>query len=343
MMDWGLLEKHITDGTVFRTQHPTLPLALLNYSAKCQADRLWDEVTLQCRGLVVRDREIAARPFRKFFNDREHAADEIPWHLPSVVTEKLDGSLLIWFCHDGEWIAATRGSFTSHQSAVGRQLIESTYRLDDFDSRHTYLFEVIYPENRIVVNYGDRREVVLLAIVDTATGKEIEHDADVFHAVRRLPPTVPHNELRSIISDTEEGYVIRFANGFRVKIKGERYMYLHKIVSGISSRMVWENLSVGKSFDEVLEIVPDEFAKWVIAQRKKLQSQFNRIASDASFLVTEALRLGTRKEQALYIINKNKELAPVAFAWLDNKDYDKVIWKMVYPEYERPEGADETT
>ncbi len=40
----------------------------------------------------------------------------------------------------------------------------------------TYLFEIIYPENRIVVNYGDVEELVLLAIIDNATALDLPED-----------------------------------------------------------------------------------------------------------------------------------------------------------------------
>ena len=35
----------------------------------------------------------------------------------------------------------------------------------------TYLFEIIYPENRIVVDYGDYKGLVLIDVIDNETGK----------------------------------------------------------------------------------------------------------------------------------------------------------------------------
>src|SRR4051812_10416341 len=99
-IDLTTLAKHLADGNVREQTHPTLPLRILNYSAECQYEKRWDDVTLQCRGLVMHGDEIVARPFRKFFNESEHADGEIPWHLPSRITEKLDGSLLVWFCFE---------------------------------------------------------------------------------------------------------------------------------------------------------------------------------------------------------------------------------------------------
>ncbi len=34
----------------------------------------------------------------------------------------------------------------------------------------TYLFEIIYPENRIVIDYGDSDDLILLSIINNETG-----------------------------------------------------------------------------------------------------------------------------------------------------------------------------
>lgn len=44
-MNLELLKQHLESGLVREQSHPTLPLRILNYSAQCQYDRTWDEVT----------------------------------------------------------------------------------------------------------------------------------------------------------------------------------------------------------------------------------------------------------------------------------------------------------
>ncbi len=109
-----VLEKYYNDGLVYKQVHPTLPLTIWNYAEKVQYEGLWDEVTLQTRGLVTDDKgNVVARPFKKFFNQEEGK------HTPTVefdVYAKMDGSLGILFNYDGEWVLATRGSFTSDQA-----------------------------------------------------------------------------------------------------------------------------------------------------------------------------------------------------------------------------------
>lgn len=170
LMDPGLLHARIEEGYVKVRHHPTLPYRILNYSELAAYSRTWDEVTLQCRGLIVDDQnEVIARPFPKFFNDGEHDGDRLPQldlSAPVEVTDKLDGSLGILYPNEGEWAIATRGSFESDQAKWATRHYEDEYA-DHFTPQpgYTYLFEIIYKANRIVVDY-DFEDLVLLAVVD---------------------------------------------------------------------------------------------------------------------------------------------------------------------------------
>lgn len=339
-IDIDRLRSHIAAGIVREQKHSTLPLSIFNYSERCQYERIWDDVTLQCRGLVLHGDRLVARPFRKFFNDTEHAPEEIPWHLPYQVAEKMDGSLLIVFHFDGQWRFATRGSFDSEQAARGRDIFLRKHGDAPLDPGITYLFEVIYPQNRIVVNYGAREDVVLLAMIDTATGVEHEPVRGVdlgLTVVRHLPPDADAKALRSIIRDDEEGYVVRFANGFRVKVKGQRYMELHRIMTGVSTRTIWEYLSEKKAFDDMLAIVPDEFAQWVRLETEAQLAAHRRMQQRAEVAYFAVKDLPDRKSQALALLANFRDISSAAFALLDGKPIDSLLWKELYPEFRRPE------
>ncbi len=136
-----LLEKYHNDGLLYKQTHPTLPLTIWNYTETVQYGDLWDEITLMSRGLVTDDQgTIFARPFTKFFNMEEGK------HTPTVdfeVFEKVDGSCIILFYYNHEWIFASRGSFTSEQSVKAKEL-SSKYPLHSLDKQKTYIFEIIY-------------------------------------------------------------------------------------------------------------------------------------------------------------------------------------------------------
>jgi hypothetical protein len=333
------IRRRVDAGYVSEVRHPTLPLTLYNYTPRCQFDRAWDAVTKQCRGIVFDDQwNVVARPFPKFFNDTEHQPHELPWHLGCEVTEKMDGSLGILFHFGGGWHWATRGSFTSHQAGQATAIHGERYGSVSFDPAVTYLFEIIYPANRVVVDYGDRRDLVLLSMIETTTGHErpLSTAPTDLRVVRSLPPTADVASLRALIRDDQEGYVLRFADGFRVKVKGARYMEIHRMVSGISSKLIWETLSQGKSFDELLELVPDECADWVRAERAEQSAGFDALLERARLGHAAVKGLSNRKEQALFVLRDFREVSAAVFALLDGRSIDSILWQQLYPEFRRP-------
>ena len=168
-MNLETLNRYHEEGLLYKQTHPTLPLTIWNYTEKVQYEGLWDEVTVQCRGLISENTTgtILVRPFKKFFNYEEVVGKDV---IPSkgdyvYIQDKMDGSLGILFNYEDEWIMATRGSFTSEQAIKGLEIVKSKYFLDSWFNEYAYLVEIIYPENRIVVNYGNVEKVTFLSIV----------------------------------------------------------------------------------------------------------------------------------------------------------------------------------
>ena len=344
MISLEKLEKYYQDGLLLKQTHPTYDLTIWNYSPKVQYDRLWDDITIQCRGLVTNSKgEIIARPFKKFFNYEEHKPEEIP-NEEYVVYEKLDGSLGILFNYQGEWILATRGSFTSPQAIKGKEILDK-HDISALRKDNTLLFEIIYPENRIVVDYGSEEKLVVIGGIHTETGDEIS-DASLsllqqagFEIVTTYKTWGEgYDLLKEEISKDKEGYVIRFKNGFRMKIKGDEYKRLHRILTNISNRDIWEYLKEGKSFDELLDKVPDEFYDWVKTTADLLQTQFDTIKVDVE---NEFKELINKKEFAEKI--KNNPNKSFLFKRLDSysNQLNEMIWDSIYPNYSKPFKKDE--
>ena len=89
------------------------------------------------------------------------------------VTDKADGSLgIIYASPDGSGYAiATRGSFASDQARHATELLRTRYGAFVPPAGKTVLVEIIYPANRIVVDYAGLDDLVLLGAVDIATGR----------------------------------------------------------------------------------------------------------------------------------------------------------------------------
>lgn len=344
MISLPTLEKYYQDGLLLKQTHPSYDLTIWNYSPKVQYDRLWDDVTIQCRGLVTNSKgEIVARPFKKFFNYEEYKPEDIP-NEDFVVYEKLDGSLGILFNYQDEWILATRGSFTSPQAIKGKEIL-SKHDISALRKDNTLLFEIIYPENRIVVDYGNEEKLVALGGIHTETGDELSFAALSYLQEAGFEIVTVYKTwgegydlLKEEISKDKEGYVIRFKNGFRMKIKGEEYKRLHRILTNVSNRDIWEYLKDGKPFDEILDKVPDEFYDWVKKTQDELMLKFTEI----KVKVEEEFRvLVDKKEYAEKI--KDNPYKSILFKRLDSysQQLNNMIWDMIYPNYSKPFKKDE--
>jgi RNA ligase len=345
--DLSILNDYIDRGLVIKQDHPSLPLSIYNYSRECQYSKQWDDITLNCRGLILdNEGNVVAKPFPKFFNYEEHQPEEIP-NESFRVYEKLDGSLGIVFHYENEWHVATRGSFVSEQAIKGSEILKK-YPIDMLAWHKTYLFEIIYPENRIVCNYGDDEKMVLLGTYFKKNGKESQIDIyrDLGFDVVTLHKTRGENweSLKKKISNDNEGYVIRFSKGMRMKIKGEEYVRLHKILTNFSTKDIWELLRNNEPLEPFLERVPDEFDDWVKRTVMNLKWGFYHIDERAGKL-HDGFRYGkyndrdpepTKKEFAEFVMKQPEELRPILFKMWDKVPYDDIIWKLLKPKHEKP-------
>ena len=346
------LEKYYNDGLLYKQVHPTLPLTIWNYTEKVQFENLWDEVTLMCRGLVTDDNgNIVARPFRKFFNMEEGK------HTPTddfKVYEKMDGSLGILFHYEGEWVMATRGSFTSDQAVKGMEML-SNYDYNKLHKDFTYLFEIIYAENRIVCSY-DFEDVVLLGSINTKHGYEVNLHGDLdmriqnlirnigLKVVKRYDGISDYSVLKQMVRDDAEGFIVLFSNGDRMKVKGVEYLRLHKIMTNVSTTGIWECLRNGDDVLEMMKEVPDEFYSKIKSYVKDLRYAHYSI-SEYCGKMHDGFRYGkygdvdpepTKKEYAEFVMKNIKEgLRGVMFQMWDKKDYDETIWRLIRPEFKK--------
>ena len=349
-VDREKLMKQIADGMVKENAHPSLPLRILNYTAKAQfTPELWNEVTDKCRGLIFDSQsgDIVARPFSKFWNysDPRHP-ETMPGTFPSTVpsiTRKFDGSLGILYSWYGKWAVATRGSFTSDQSQWATKWLNDL-AFFVWPEGYTPLVEIIFPENQIVVKY-DWSGLVLLASVRIATGEEAPMSALRRWALENNMRCVdefnkPLDQCVSEDVENEEGYVVSWYRPgtwpLRVKVKMETYCRLHRLLTQTNPVTVWEMLKDGLDLTTVTTDVPADFVAWISTVEDSLRSDYRTIedAALAAMVEYEGEKIITtpeeRKQFALYAVAK-PPLTPVLFAMLDGKDYAPIIWKMVRP------------
>jgi RNA ligase len=361
LLNHGVLDNNCAKGLINVQNHPTLPLQIFNYSQKAQFEGDWNDGVLPyCRGLIVDHQEnIISRGFKKFWNLNTPSVPEtleanLPKTTPTIL-EKYDGSLGILWRYRNEYGIATRGSFTSPQAQWATKWFKDWVDPLVFgclflalDYNWTHLFEIIYSENRIVVQYP-WEGLVSLGFVNNETGEEMAYDiaqrtteSQGFRTARRITD-------RSVLecmkdnNPNEEGYVVSYErpgrDPLKVKIKMADYVRLHKIVTGMNPRSIWAMLSTGKDFMQ-FESMPEQFQQWLKRWVKELRTQYDSVFFACRELYEECPALNFevepyrdyRKRFALHIQKEAlKEYHSVLFAMLDKRDVSPIIWKMIKP------------
>jgi RNA ligase len=339
-----------------------MPLGILNYTARAQYEWLWDDVTRRCRGLIVHDDgTVVARGLDKFFSlDQLRSAELTLPDEPFEVHEKVDGSLIIVFIHDGSWHVASRGSFVSDQARWASVILGREFENGlELDPSSTYYFELVHPMNRIVVDYGNDEKLVLLAEFDTETGAEREVHEQIYPTVpiaRRYAFDSVDDLCWALETDGrfagQEGFVLRYRSGLRVKVKSAEYLHYHRLVSRCTPKRIWEHLSEGGSVDKLTNGLWSAPADWIKMHAGRLQDRFLEIRARSLAYYQDALDASTagdrieRKDFALWVRRHVPEYGPMLFAYFDDKDQeviDRMIWRQLKPrgdEVFRPESED---
>lgn len=349
LIDSALLESMVAQGYVRSQRHPTLPLLIHNYTEAAQYGGVWNAATLACRGLVVHAHTgaVLARPFAKFFNHNQPGAPTFDLSEPVTVSDKADGSLGILYPTDEGWAVATRGSFASDQAAHATAVLRTRYAGFTPPPGLTVLVEIIYPTNRIVIDYGGLDDLVLLGAVEIGTGRSYgpetvpEWPGPV---VERLAYATLGEALAATPRPNREGLVVHVTSSdLRVKVKYEEYVRLHRIVTGLNARTVWEYVALDRDLAELVESLPDEFHAWVRAVESALRADVEAVVArvEAAYAsIVEELPEGfTRKDFAL-------KAAPhpdrgYLFLRLDGRDYRPMLWQRMQPAADwTPRGQD---
>ena len=347
--DLEILQEYINNGLVEKNDHPVHPLTIYNYTRECQYESRWDDITLNTRGLILdNDGNIIARGFSKFFNIEE--VENIP-NEEFEVFEKIDGSLGILFYYSGEWHLSTKGSFISKQAIEGFKMLQK-YDYNKLHKGYTYLFEIVYKDNRIVCEY-DFNDLVLIGMMDPSTGYEIDihgdNENDIrfknlirnigFRVVKKYDGVLDYRLIKGMIKEGDEGFVVRFKSGVRVKVKSDEYKRIHRLITEFSTIDIWKNLSIGgMDINKMLDRVPDEFDLWVRENIQKLKMQYLEKEEIAKGIIAEKIEGKdlSRKEIAEILRLETPINRALIFCMLDGMDYSDLIWKNIRPIYEKP-------
>lgn len=208
-----------------------------------------DPVVRACRGAIIKEGKwfnyLVAMPMLKFFNATEPHAAIIDW-ATATVSEKVDGSCLIVWWDDGKWHLSTLGTPNAfkcecYDGVTFGDLFMKAIGGNDFqkwcdlhlDTFFTYYFELTSPLNQVVIHYDDTRiwwlgRRDMLSLVEDTVGD------DYLMSLRpRQYGALDYEQCVAQVGrygEDQEGVVVCDSNFNRVKIKGEAYLALHRLV-----------------------------------------------------------------------------------------------------------------
>ena len=251
------------------------------------------QLVQNCRGIIVDtedDFNVVCYPLDKFYNHGERYAKRIDW-ATARVQQKVDGSLIkVWhWGRKNKWVISTNGCIdaysvtaqsvsdtyeTSHKITFGRLFYNEFVKNCSFDKlnkSYTYMFELVSPEIKVVVDYG-KTDIYHLCTRENKSGKYVEVDIGV-----QKPKEYPLHSLEACLnaaerlnSDgsnkiTDEGFVVVDGRYRRVKIKSPLYLAAHYLVGN--------NLSLKRCINIILSNEESEY----LAYFPKQKSAFDKV------------------------------------------------------------------
>jgi hypothetical protein len=312
-----ILESYIHSKRIKKTKHPKFDIWIYNYTEFTIANRLWDDVTMACRSLILdENHQIIARGFPKFFNFTEPEV-RIPEGETFEVFEKLDGSLILLFYYENEWIFASKGSFDNKQTKKAKEIMKdiSSFQQQDL----TYVYEIIYPENRIVVNYKSREELVYLTSF-RPDGTEINLNKQLQISTYESNTTsLLFRNLQNEDSD-KEGYVIRFSSGYRVKVKFLKYLENHRLHANLSPEQIKKLFILYPNLGDILCLYEEELHEFITKTFNVLYQKYN----EKYMLIQEEYRELHSDDRVVFYKNIRGSKYRTILSYMYNKKLDLV-------------------
>ena len=369
--DKRILDHYLQGETQFCVEkHPNADLYIYGYDNRKQHRIIWDNTNINMRGLIIdAEGEAQAMSFKKFFTFRNYISPKVialsegnTLRLPQedyTISEKMDGTLgLLYWVNDVPYIATQR-SFKATNARWASQILHSKYShlFDKLDRSKSYIFEVLFPESRVLVDYGDREDLVLIGVIDKATGKEETHlhRNTGFPAAKDYTQEFGHiknfDELKNLNMPNLEGFVITYLeSGLKIKIKFPWFDKAHEAMNDIihysirarkartkfnnlmninknllTNLTIWEYLQSGKSENELFRRIPydyyfHDFETWFDKQTHQLIENYNTLKRNKDKLSDKEIWKQIKPEAIEYFDVEERITQP---------QYSSVMWKLI--------------
>lgn len=274
----------------------------------------------EARGIILEKEtyRIVCHPFHKFFNYGEEHAAPINWS-SATIEEKLDGSIMKIYFYE-KWRVASNSCIEAKDDfrTMFDECLEKypSFSYENLNKDMTYLFELIHPDNPIVIRYKEKR-LVHIGTRNNITGQEIRQRLQPFHFPRTYSLETLEDCLKFVRNEDfqDEGFVVVDGDFHRIKIKSPRYIQSHLIKNKVSSSAGSLECVLLNETSEYLTYFPEDLEK-VEDYRRKIKAFEDRMRE--LFLSLE--RGSCRKDFALSVKNKvPRELSSIIYKLYDGR------------------------
>ena len=330
---------------------------VINYAVAFDTTFEWDDedalgssIRRECRGLVFNQKgQLISRPYAKFFNageKEETQIDKINLYEPHHITQKIDGSLIRFLNLNGKIYAATKSGITDISQQVDEFLKDKSnyyeFIQSTLESGLTACFEWCSRKNRIVIDY-EKDSLILTAIRNNTSGNYLLYEnivelanhfnIPVVKSVSNLAKQNIHllvEQVRELQND--EGIVLTFHSGHKIKVKADDYVLRHKSKDQISQEKNVLAVILNESVDDVVPLLTPEDAERLRQFEKAFWLSVDEVASEmAKLFVAGNTMYPDKKDFAVEFVQK-KILpihAPIMYQMKAGKGSKEVLVNLI--------------
>lgn len=289
----------------------------------------YDPYVQEARGIIIdikeKDYPVVCLPFRKFGNYWEGYADKIDWNT-ATIQEKIDGSIMkLWHSPSGFWQLSTNSCVRAVQAQVANHdmsyadLFEQAINFKDIKAEelnkdYTYIFELVSPYNKIVVNYPITK-IYHIGTRNNITGEELYTNIGIDHPKEYSLSKYGLSECIALVNDLcktegmKEGFVVVDDKYNRIKVKTTEYLMAHKVHNNGASHKELLELVINDNIPDTIKQVCKVDILYYQYKIAELLEEIKNFVDYAEAIFTESNF--NRKELALRI--KNMPYASFAF------------------------------
>jgi RNA ligase len=363
LWDIERLKQHAQANSVYVIESKRFPgLAMTHYMDECQYDDKWTEFSRMSRGLVldVQNRKVMHWGYSKFFNMNqcpETNYDILKTKGSFEVSEKIDGSMIsvIQDPNTKKFHCLTKGSMDSEHGLYATSIMPDVLKDSKLIDKYSLIFELIAKQFQIVVNYKNKgypEGLYLTGAREKNTNRLLSYsEVTVLAAELGLPciKTYSFESLDELIETSQnlgildEGFVLRWEPELLVKIKGPKYLELHRFISHLSDRNILEAVA-NNIADELKAVCPEEYKQDVLDKIDHFQKRVVELENLCYNLYKDAPCVAgdiSRKDFAIWV-NKNvpSHFKGFLFKLLDCQPIDR---KLMFKKLEEIDNIDGRT